>query len=134
MSTPAPYPITGVQAGLGPGSQVPVRQEVGAWSSNPDNLTQVNLFILALSSFQNQTASQTLSYFQIAGLFPALFPCSHGAPVNADHTSGIHGMPYIAWDENKKPVNVTGYCTHNSILFPSWHRPYVALVEVCSPH
>src|SRR5579862_2402307 len=119
MSTPAPYPITGEQAGLGPGSQVPVRQEVGAWSSNPDNLTQVNLFILALRSFQNQTASQTLSYFQIAGLFPALFPCSHGAPVNADQTSGIYGMPYIAWDDNKKPVNVTGYCTHNSILFPS---------------
>ena len=22
-----------------------------------------------------------------------------------------------------------GYCTHSSILFPSWHRPYLALFE-----
>ena len=22
-----------------------------------------------------------------------------------------------------------GYCTHNSILFPTWHRPYLALFE-----
>lgn len=23
-----------------------------------------------------------------------------------------------------------GYCTHGSILFPTWHRPYLALFEV----
>lgn len=25
---------------------------------------------------------------------------------------------------------MTGYCTHSSILFPTWHRPYLALFEV----
>ena len=24
-----------------------------------------------------------------------------------------------------------GYCTHGSILFPTWHRPYLSLFEVC---
>lgn len=42
---------------------------------------------------------------------------------------GIHGVPYRSWDDvagNQK----LGYCTHASILFPSWHRPYLALFEV----
>jgi Common central domain of tyrosinase. len=47
---------------------------------------------------------------------------------------GIHGQPNIPWDE---PIPDTeaegkGYCTHNNILFPIWHRPYLALYEVLS--
>lgn len=29
-----------------------------------------------------------------------------------------------------EPVQKTGYCTHGSVLFPTWHRPYVVQYEV----
>lgn len=45
--------------------------------------------------------------------------------------AGIHGLPYRAWNgvtgiDNQQ----TGYCTHSSILFLPWHRPYLCLFEV----
>ena len=45
-------------------------------------------------------------------------------------------MPYLAWDGagEDDPAEQTGYCTHGSVLFPTWHRPYVALYEVCNIH
>ena len=49
---------------------------------------------------------------------------------------GIHGLPYVAWDANRdngEPVSDQGwrgYCTHGSVLFPTWHRPYMMLYEV----
>jgi len=40
-------------------------------------------------------------------------------------------MPYIPWDEDTKAVTPNkGYCTHDSLLFPCWHRPYMMLFEV----
>ena len=44
---------------------------------------------------------------------------------------GIYGMPYKAWDGvgPEKLTEQAGYCTHGSVLFPTWHRPYVALYE-----
>jgi len=45
----------------------------------------------------------------------------------------IHGWPYRPWDNvQATPGNEnTGYCHHVSVLFPTWHRPYLALFEVC---
>lgn len=50
---------------------------------------------------------------------------------------GIHGLPNIPWDgaTGNPPFNPDsnqwgGYCTHGSVLFPTWHRPYVMLYEV----
>lgn len=40
---------------------------------------------------------------------------------------GIHGQPLQSWDTND-PQN-DWYCVHGSILFPPWHRPYLALYE-----
>lgn len=47
---------------------------------------------------------------------------------------GIHGLPKLPWNniqaaqaENDREV---GYCIHGDVLFPSWHRPYLALLEV----
>lgn len=47
------------------------------------------------------------------------------------HHQGIHGRPYIPFDNvQATPGNAqSGYCTHTSILFPTWHRPYLALYE-----
>ncbi|KAF9560844.1 tyrosinase [Agrocybe pediades] len=48
---------------------------------------------------------------------------------------GIHGLPNTPWDGavGSKPWNPNtqwgGYCTHGSVLFPTWHRPYVMLYE-----
>lgn len=70
-----------------------------------------DLYIQGLAAFQAEDQSELLSYYQIAG---------------------IHGRPYAAWDNVNGPQGdyATGYCTHDSILFPVWHRPYLALFEV----
>lgn len=49
---------------------------------------------------------------------------------------GIHGLPKKPWNK----VNFTqekagakppaGYCAHSMDKFPTWHRPYLALLEV----
>ena len=41
-------------------------------------------------------------------------------------------MPYKIWSNAKGIQNFQfgGYCTHSSILFTTWHRPYLALFEV----
>jgi hypothetical protein len=45
--------------------------------------------------------------------------------------TGIHGRPFVPFDNvPAEPGNENnGYCTHVSILFPTWHRPYLALYE-----
>ena len=43
--------------------------------------------------------------------------------------AGVHGLPYEAWDSSFG-TQKTGYCTHGSNLFPTWHRAYIALYEV----
>jgi tyrosinase len=78
-----------------------------------------NLYFLALEAFmQNDIYKQPFSYYEI---------------------SGIHGQPYRAWD-NVTSANFTptgsptsrdsGYCAHGSVLFPVWHRAYLAQFEV----
>ncbi|PHH63361.1 hypothetical protein CDD81_6058 [Ophiocordyceps australis] len=69
-----------------------------------------DLFILALSMFQSMDQDDPLSWYQIAG---------------------IHGVPFQPWNgvEAVAGANRSGYCTHNSVLFPMWHRPYMALFE-----
>lgn len=48
---------------------------------------------------------------------------------------GIHGRPYLPYGNvmAKAGDEDNGYCTHVSILFPTWHRPYLALYEVWLP-
>ena len=49
---------------------------------------------------------------------------------------GIHGQPYQTWPIGNTDVphvedNYKGFCTHSSIVFLTWHRPYLSLFEVC---
>lgn len=49
--------------------------------------------------------------------------------------AGIHGQPYTAWNGasgsfTQEKWGFGGYCTHGSVLFPTWHRPYLLLFEV----
>lgn len=123
------YPITGIQAALGPvQGQVPLRQEIDAWYSNPANVTQVNLFFLAIARFQALPVPDKLSFWQVAGMSFILQVLRTSALMTVE---GIHGQPLVPWDEETESQSPgAGYCTHNSILFPLWHRPYILLFEV----
>ncbi|PFH55678.1 hypothetical protein XA68_17829 [Ophiocordyceps unilateralis] len=70
-----------------------------------------DLFILALSMLQTADQNDPLSWYQIAG---------------------IHGVPFQPWNGVQAAPGAaeSGYCTHSSVLFPMWHRPYMALLEL----
>lgn len=90
---------------------LPVRREIRDLQANyPD---QWNLFLLGMDALQKVDENDPLSYYQIAG---------------------IHGLPYKSWDNVDGipdfPDGSGGYCTHSSILFAPWHRPYLALMEM----
>ncbi|KAF7341393.1 Di-copper centre-containing protein [Mycena venus] len=63
-----------------------------------------------MAKFKAMDPTEKLSYFQVAG---------------------IHGMPHITWDDplHAEPVPSRGYCPHNLVTFPTWHRPYMLLFE-----
>jgi tyrosinase len=72
---------------------------------------QFTLLILALQQFEAQANTQATSYYQI---------------------SGIHGVPrqnYNNVGQCSTCSGADGYCTHDSVLFPAWHRAYIALFE-----
>ncbi|KAI9508870.1 photo-regulated tyrosinase [Russula earlei] len=84
------------------GPAAPNRLEINDFIKNND---QFSLFIQALNN--------SISHFSIGG---------------------IHGLPYVAWEgaggsDPNPDSQWGGYCTHGSVLFPTWHRPYVALYE-----
>ncbi|KAM7216111.1 Common central domain of tyrosinase domain containing protein [Rhypophila decipiens] len=104
--------VTGVPTKPSPNGAVPIRREFRDLQKNfPD---QFNLFILGLNAFQAMNEKDMQSYYQI---------------------SGIHGMPYKPWNgvvstsDWEETGGFGGYCTHSSILFAPWHRPYIALWE-----
>lgn len=76
-----------------------------------DKPNQWTLLIMGLQRFQQMSQSDRAGYYQIAG---------------------IHGVPRVNWDGVGRCSNcqsADGYCTHDSILFPAWHRAYLALFE-----
>ncbi|KAK2629543.1 hypothetical protein QTJ16_000363 [Diplocarpon rosae] len=86
---------------------LPSRLEIRQLQKNDK---QWGLYLLGLDAFKNLNETSDLSYYGIAG---------------------IHGRPYRPWG-GVKGSNVggwQGYCTHTSILFGPWHRPYLALFE-----
>ncbi|OQD96201.1 hypothetical protein PENVUL_c096G02586 [Penicillium vulpinum] len=85
-----------------------VRQDIDEWSCKKSNKKQVDLFILALNNFQKLDPKERLSYFQVAG---------------------IHGQPFVRWDDPSPEPMKNGYCFHSHVIFPIWHRPYVLLFE-----
>ena len=69
-----------------------------------------NIYLLGLSRLEDVDGDDPMSFYQIAA---------------------IHGQPYVQWDNNGRCDNCipAGYCTHRSILFPTWHRAYLSLFE-----
>ncbi|KAI9048358.1 hypothetical protein LZ554_008150 [Drepanopeziza brunnea f. sp. 'monogermtubi'] len=99
--------VTGAQTGTGQNGSAPLRLEVRELEKDPVAWT---LYILGLDMMQYAPQTEMLSWYQIAG---------------------IHGRPFIPFDNvQPRPGNdQNGYCNHVSILFPTWHRPYLALYE-----
>ncbi|OAA61176.1 putative domain, di-copper centre [Niveomyces insectorum RCEF 264] len=104
-AAPAPFVVHGAPGGLH--TTIAARPEIRQLETNPDLWT---LYLLGLSMMQYTDQSQLLSYYQIAG---------------------IHGVPWVEWNGvAATPGNEnTGYCTHVSELFLTWHRAYLALYE-----
>ncbi|MCJ1287371.1 hypothetical protein MMC26_006720 [Xylographa opegraphella] len=103
----AAFAINGVHAGVNTlTGQRPFRQEFSTFQNAGPAF---DLYIQALQQLAQTNQSAMLSYYGVAG---------------------IHGYPNVPWDgvlgDNTGAI---GYCTHSSILFPTWHRPYVALYE-----
>ncbi|KAG9238946.1 tyrosinase precursor [Amylocarpus encephaloides] len=88
-------------------NSVPLRLELRALQKNAD---QWNLYLLGLADLKSIDPKSDLSYYGIAG---------------------IHGRPYRAWGgvKGSNSGQWQGYCTHTSILFAPWHRPYLAVFE-----
>ncbi|KAJ4488015.1 tyrosinase [Lentinula aciculospora] len=104
------YLVTGANGGLASGAAAPNRLEINDFVKQEE---QFSLYIQALQFiYSSKSQSDIDSFFQIGG---------------------IHGLPYVPWDgAGSKPVDPDaweGYCTHGSVLFPTFHRPYVVLVE-----
>lgn len=100
--------VTGVDTDFNRTSRTrPIRREITEFTGSGPTW---DLFILSLQRFQEASFNDSLSFFQIAG---------------------IHGYPVREWD-NVEGQGSGGFCMHNSVLFPLWHRPYLALYEVSS--
>ncbi|KJX93717.1 tyrosinase precursor like protein [Zymoseptoria brevis] len=101
----------GVVVGLKHVSGVQPRLEIDDLMVNHPDV--FNLFILALQQImqdESDGVQNKMNYFEVAG---------------------IHGFPRKNWDGVQVPGSRQkgSYCTHSSFLFPTWHRPYLALFE-----
>ncbi|KAI1768268.1 Di-copper centre-containing protein [Hypoxylon sp. FL1150] len=85
----------------------PLRRDIRDLAKDEDGWT---LYILALNWMQYTDQDSPFSWYQI---------------------TGIHGAPGLTWHDVSPTAGNehSGYCTHVSILFPTWHRPYLALYE-----
>ncbi|KAF9220357.1 Di-copper centre-containing protein [Gyrodon lividus] len=81
--------------------------------------------------------------------FPGVIQPPLNPAVSLMEIGGIHGKPYREYsgdgrtpaetsldfnyldkkDTNPVPSRFGGYCHHASVTFPTWHRPYVMLIE-----
>lgn len=84
---------------------------------SPENSKMSNLFLQAMDEMMQLSPTDYRSYYQIAG---------------------IHGLPYIPYRDSinesysTDPASMggwAGYCQHGSVLFPTWHRAYMLLIE-----
>lgn len=125
LSNPADaFAVTGISAGVNNETgERPFRHNINelymsgaAW----------DLFILSLREFQQVDQDDPLSYYSVAGKAIEFVFKKQGA-----NLEGIHGLPQTPWDGVVGQGASPGYCVHGAVTFPTWHRPYVALFEVC---
>ncbi|MCJ1382861.1 hypothetical protein MMC17_005974 [Xylographa soralifera] len=101
-----------------------------------EDVDTCNLFLLALAELQSLKGdADNFSYFSMSAI--------HGRPAGpwADVTPAVASQNtdpaavFTPTAENPAPpveavaVKQPGYCAHSSILFPTWHRPYLGMFE-----
>ncbi|KAG9042400.1 hypothetical protein FS837_010910 [Tulasnella sp. UAMH 9824] len=105
--------VTGVppnpSAPIPTGAAPPPRLEINTLITNTK---QFSLYTQALQRMYDTPQTKGDSHFQLGG---------------------IHGLPFQPW-EGAGSGQVAGsffggYCTHGTVLFPTWHRPYMAIYE-----
>lgn len=125
-----PFPISPII--LDTDESIPVRRCVQKWyresKTRHETGLQVSLFIRALQAFQRLPPENQLSWYRIAAI--------HGEPCNVPWNTG---KPIIPHDDPNKVDRIKAgdggfYCQHNKDLFPTWHRGYLMLFEVCVIH
>lgn len=130
QQTWVPMVTTGVQnSSYLPDGSLPQRVEIRDLQANPVKWT---LYLLGLDYMQRSSPQSDMkSWYQVCGKL---------SQISQRFTQliwlGIHGRPFAPWDNvYALPGNEDhGYCQHASIIFPPWHRPYVALYEVGSSY
>ncbi|KIY68544.1 Di-copper centre-containing protein [Cylindrobasidium torrendii FP15055 ss-10] len=108
--------ITGATGGDPPSTKALAPNRLNIYDFvKPENNKQFSLYILALERIMDKGQDEVESFFAVGG---------------------IHGLPYKAWNGSgeevkgsKESVPWRGYCSHGTVLFPTFHRPYVFLFE-----
>lgn len=90
--------------GAADGRQYP-RLEIRDLQRNRD---QWNLYLLAMERFKAKPRNDRMSYYQICG---------------------VHGRPFMTWNNQGALLNSAGYCPHGNNMFGTWHRPYLSVYE-----
>ncbi|KAF8841782.1 Di-copper centre-containing protein [Paxillus ammoniavirescens] len=126
------YPITGRSSTGGTFDRIPV-EELKA-----HHPYQWTLFVLGFAWIKGTPIP-----------FPGVVQPPLKTSLSLMEIGGIHGRPYREWagdrrthdealadfsgvdkkDTNPSPSRFGGYCNHAAITFPTWHRPYVMLIE-----
>ncbi|KAJ3034944.1 hypothetical protein HDV00_004522 [Rhizophlyctis rosea] len=89
---------------------LPLRKEVRDFFDFQRGATKAQtLFLLAFHNIKARESDNPKSYYRIAG---------------------IHGWPLRPWpstDKSKEPHHI--WCHHGRTTFPTWHRPYMQVLE-----
>ncbi|RIA78882.1 hypothetical protein C1645_795240, partial [Glomus cerebriforme] len=88
--------------------------------SRPEYKKQRDLFLQGFAEVQKRDADDPKSFFAVAGI--------HGLPFAPYDLLPGEKIPLTDW--HKGEPRWGGYCHHGDILFPTWHRPYVLLLEM----
>ncbi|GME33151.1 Tyrosinase [Neofusicoccum parvum] len=118
MASIADFQAKGIVAGLASVSDakpLPRYEIDDLMAKHPDTF---NVFLLALERLQDDKERKKKNHLLTS--------------------QGIHGLPARPWDgvvdvnkvrvESDRSTRI-GYCAHKDILFPTWHRPYLAMME-----
>ncbi|KDQ53371.1 hypothetical protein JAAARDRAFT_197528 [Jaapia argillacea MUCL 33604] len=145
-----PYLITGRKNTGGVFPRLPIET---LQSTQPEQFT---LFILAFLFIQDRQ-SAFMEVIDFGSLAPGASwtnptpdrPGIRRLPSTFLQIGGIHGLPYEEYpgdprpetdrasdfstndkkDTHPVPSRFGGYCNHGAVFFPTWHRPYVLLIE-----
>ena len=125
--------ITGAQGGETQGAVAPNRLEINDLINDLDNHDMFSLYIQALSKPPFRLYLTSNRHIELQT--DVMYDTSQVDQLSHFGIGGIHGLPYAQWQGSggTDPVSGSqfgGYCTHGTVLFPTWHRPYVALYEV----